>query len=52
MIRPTLERAPHFVGVFGAIINSRDRSFVSRLVIKDRFYVVGLDAKLSHVGSC
>jgi hypothetical protein len=44
MIRPTLERGTHFAGIARPIVNASDRDFVSRLMIKDSFNVVGLYA--------
>jgi hypothetical protein len=48
MIRPTLERTPHFVGVFGAVVNTSNAAFVAADVIKHCFDDVGLYAKLCH----
>jgi hypothetical protein len=50
MIRPTLERAPHFVGVFGAIVNASYTTFMPALVIEHCLDYVWLHTNLGHVG--
>ena len=49
VIRPLLQRAPHFVGVFGAIIDTSDPTFMSADVIEHCLDDVGLYAKLGHL---
>jgi hypothetical protein len=48
MIRPTLERAPHFVGIAGAIVNASNASLVATDVIEHCLDDVRLNSKLSH----
>ena len=52
VVGPALERGTHLWLVLRPIINTSNRGFMSRLVIKDRFYVMRLHAQLCHVGRC
>ena len=45
-----LERGPHFVGVFRTLINSRDPTAMTGIVIEYRFDDVRQDAKVSETG--
>ena len=49
-ICPALERCPHLVGVFGALINASNTTAMATIVIQDRFCVMWLDPKFTKVG--
>jgi hypothetical protein len=44
VIRPTLQRGAHFVGVLGALINTSNAAAMSTVVVQDRLDMVGLHA--------
>ena len=51
MISPTLERVPHIIRIFSAVIRTSHSLLMSALVIEDSLDVPGLYAEFGHA-SC
>jgi len=47
MIRATLQWGSHLVGVFGALVHTRNATAMARVVVEDCLDVVRLDANLA-----
>src|SRR5215468_2382305 len=50
VIRPTLERSAHLVGVFGQLVHACHTRAMSAVVVEDCFNVVGLHAQFAELG--
>ena len=47
VVGPALERIPHVVGVFGALVNASHATAMARVVVENGLDVVGLDAEFA-----
>jgi len=50
VIRPLLQRSPHFRFVFRTLINTSNARTMATVVVENGFDVVGLHAKLTELG--